>query len=438
MSTELVDVRAPILDSPGFGPDEIATVQNALAKRQTSDVKQALHDLRMKTSQGGSDRDLLAQGIVMYLLAMHDEAIETLEQLNKSAIAQYYLGLAALGIGAISRAAEAFVGAANAGYDKVQASLMQAGCLRQLGKADEAEQLIRSVAREGATRAEYSYQMGCILSDRGDTYGALEYFERAVDMDNNHSRALFNLANLNNKLGNDDEAIRLYEQMLAKPPIYMGALINLGLLYEDREQYNAAAFCFKRVVDAQPDNERARLYLKDIESSSQMYFDEEAARRDKLLEQTLQIPISDFELSARCRNCLDKAGIGSLKDLTEVTEEQLLASKNFGETSLKEIKAILDLHGLRLGQNVTTQKHQPIYRPEELTPEERALHEALVSDLDLSVRARKCLARLGIATVGELVSRSAEELLSVRNFGVTSLNEIREKLRERGIGLRGD
>ncbi|MBL4884541.1 MAG: DNA-directed RNA polymerase subunit alpha, partial [Planctomycetaceae bacterium] len=229
-----------------------------------------------------------------------------------------------------------------------------------------------------------------------------------------------------------------YEQMLAKPPIYSGALINLGLLYEDRELYGPAAFCFRRVLEAQPNNERADLYLKDIESSAEMFYDEDAARRDKQLEQILQIPITDFELSARSRNCLERAGIDQLEDLTVMSEEQLLAGKNFGETSLKEIKAILDMHGLKLGQNVHRKQPEPLYKPEELTPEERALHEATVSELDLSVRARKCLSRLGITTVGELVSRSGDELLSVRNFGVTSLNEIREKLQIKEIKLQGD
>ena len=61
-----------------------------------------------------------------------------------------------------------------------------------------------------------------------------------------------------------------------------------------------------------------------------------------------------------------------------------------------------------------------------------------VGDLGLSVRARKCLSRLGILTIGELMNRSPDELLGVRNFGVTSLNEIRQKLGEAGIALRND
>jgi DNA-directed RNA polymerase subunit alpha len=58
----------------------------------------------------------------------------------------------------------------------------------------------------------------------------------------------------------------------------------------------------------------------------------------------------------------------------------------------------------------------------------------LVSDLRLSGRAAKCLHEEGIDTVRDLVGRAREELLEVRNFGETTLQEIEEKLQE--IGLR--
>jgi DNA-directed RNA polymerase subunit alpha len=61
-----------------------------------------------------------------------------------------------------------------------------------------------------------------------------------------------------------------------------------------------------------------------------------------------------------------------------------------------------------------------------------------VSELNLSVRARKCMNRLGIATLGELVQRTSDELLEAKNFGMTSLSEVREKLTPYGLKLRGD
>ena len=74
----------------------------------------------------------------------------------------------------------------------------------------------------------------------------------------------------------------------------------------------------------------------------------------------------------------------------------------------------------------------------QLTEEEKTVLARPVSDLNLSVRARKCMNRLNIQTLGELISRSADELLEIKNFGVTSLKEIREKLVEFNIRLKGD
>ena len=79
------------------------------------------------------------------------------------------------------------------------------------------------------------------------------------------------------------------------------------------------------------------------------------------------------------------------------------------------------------------------YRPQTaVSPEEQAVLSKPVSDLNLSVRARKCMNRLGINSLGELVQRTADELLESKNFGMTSLNEVREKLAQYGLTLRGD
>ena len=59
----------------------------------------------------------------------------------------------------------------------------------------------------------------------------------------------------------------------------------------------------------------------------------------------------------------------------------------------------------------------------------------LVSDLRLSLRANNCLHEAGIESLRELVSRSREDLLEVRNFGETTLQEIEAKLRELGVEL---
>jgi DNA-directed RNA polymerase subunit alpha len=58
-----------------------------------------------------------------------------------------------------------------------------------------------------------------------------------------------------------------------------------------------------------------------------------------------------------------------------------------------------------------------------------------IEDLDLSVRSRHCLDSENIATVGQLVARTEADLLKVRNFGSTSLSEIKKKLTSMGLTL---
>jgi DNA-directed RNA polymerase subunit alpha len=62
--------------------------------------------------------------------------------------------------------------------------------------------------------------------------------------------------------------------------------------------------------------------------------------------------------------------------------------------------------------------------------------DLLIEELDLSERPRNCLKRAQINTVGELVQKSEEDLLAITNFGQKSLDEVIQKLDERGLSLR--
>ncbi|RRD45630.1 DNA-directed RNA polymerase subunit alpha [Tessaracoccus sp. OH4464_COT-324] len=73
------------------------------------------------------------------------------------------------------------------------------------------------------------------------------------------------------------------------------------------------------------------------------------------------------------------------------------------------------------------------------SPVDEQIAESLnlpVEDLDLSVRSYNCLKREGIHTVGELVARSEEDLLDIRNFGSKSIDEVKETLAAYGLTLR--
>lgn len=419
--------------------DQLQQLEYAAGTSQLTEIRQVVGDLTRRVEAGEKRESVVARaGVGAYVLSRQSQADRLLASVSADGVALYAHGQCLTSLGRPDEAAARFEAASRLGVDPVGCALRRAGAIRAAGRVDEAEKLLRSVAASAASRAEYSFQMGCIWADRGDSLTAVEYFERAVDMDPHHSRALFWLAAENALRGNDDEAIRLYERSLSRPPFYIGALLNLGLLYEDREIYQAAAFCFRRVREYDPNNQFAELYLKDIEATQGMYYDEDHAKQEARMKQLLGRPVTDFELSVRSRNCLQAMNIVTLGDLTEVSEQELLAGKNFGETSLTEIRELLQAHGLRIGQHLHKIHSREHIVDQSLSPEEQAMMNKLVTDLNLSVRSRKCMSRLNIQTIGQLCQRTPDELLASRNFGVTSLNEIREKLKEAGMRLRND
>jgi DNA-directed RNA polymerase subunit alpha len=69
---------------------------------------------------------------------------------------------------------------------------------------------------------------------------------------------------------------------------------------------------------------------------------------------------------------------------------------------------------------------------------ENSIYSRPVRDLELSVRSENCLLRGGVHVIGELVSRTREDLLKIRNLGKISLREIEEKLSKFDLNLSGD
>jgi DNA-directed RNA polymerase subunit alpha len=131
--------------------------------------------------------------------------------------------------------------------------------------------------------------------------------------------------------------------------------------------------------------------------------------------------------------------IRTLGDLVRTTESELLGYKNFGETSLKEIKDMLAAKGLRLGQALedgTDFSASPEEPAGIITSEEDGVRSTPIEQIEFSVRARRVLDQLGIRTIGDLADRSEAELLVQKNFGQTSLNEMRQRLTEHNLSFR--
>ncbi len=433
-------VKDIALSNSSFGPQEIRTITGAIAEdySQHAVLRDAVAELSSR--EGQTPASTVRLGVCQYILGRYDEAADTLANADGGAVAHFYLGRSRFELKDYEGAIASYESARTAGYDPDFCSLAISEAYRYNRQADEAMNLLDQMYGPIEQTSEYLYQRGATVAAVGQNPDeVVRLYERAVEADSRHPGALFGLALENDRRGNDENALQLYQQAADCFPTHMGALLNLGILYEDLQQYDRAQICYQRILDCFPSHDRARLYRKDAEASGDMFYDEEAQKRHDRLTQILSVPVTDFELSVRSRNCLQKMGIRTLGDLTRTTESELLASKNFGETSLVEIRDMLTSKGLDLGQFAHERiESEPSYDLSSLSPDEQALLNRPISDLNLSVRARKCMVRLGLSTVGELVRKTGDDLLECKNFGVTSLNEVRDKLTQYSLKLRGD
>ncbi len=444
VDTLLIDLKALLVEREDCDAGTVQQIRNGLAqgKTQYRTLREVTETLKKRTegiTGVPAKRWHLKLGIANFFLGYLTEAIEALRQ-SDGALANFYLGKALLERQDLDEALKAFEKAEKSGYTTSQVQLQRAGILRLKGELTQARNLLNKLEDQASHNAEYHYQLASLLMLEGQRASAIRHLERAVELDPGHTGALFQLGHANDLAGNDDEAVTFYERCLSHPPIHVGLLMNLGILYEDGDKYDKAVDCYRKILHATPTHEQARLFLKDAQASLTMYYNPDAEMASSRFSQVLEIPVTDFELSVRSRNCLKKMNVRTLGDLTRVSEPQLLSSKNFGETSLAEIKEILTSKGLRLGQSLeegaTFERRFPNQQP--LSDQEQAVLNKSVSELNLSVRARKCMNRLGINTMGDLIQRTADELLESKNFGMTSLTEVREKLRQFGLTLRGD
>jgi DNA-directed RNA polymerase subunit alpha len=440
----LIDLKALLVEREDCDAGTVSRLREALAQggtqhRTLRDVTEVLKKKIESSSGAAAKRWHLKLGIASYFLGYMQQAAENLRQ-AEGALAGFYLGRALTSRGDFDEALKAYDKAEKSGYNASQVQLQRAGIYRQKGDLAHARSVLGKLSDLASHSAEYHYQTACIHLSEGERLQAIEHLEKAVQFDPTHTGVLFQLAHANDLAGNDDDAISFYERCLKHPPVHVGVLKNLGVLYEDHEKYDKAVECYRRVLSADPRDEQARLFYKDAQASQTMYYNPEEEHAFSRFSQVLEIPVTDFELSVRSRNCLKKMNIKTLGDLTRVSEQQLLSSKNFGETSLSEIKEMMATKGLRLGQSLEEgAQHDLRFRPQQqLSEQEQAVLNKPVSDLNLSVRARKCMNRLGINTLGDLIQRTADELLESKNFGMTSLSEVREKLAQYGLTLRGD
>ena len=385
----------------------------------------------------GGQKASLTTGVGLYIVGRNAEAVDKLEKAKDCKEKFIYLAFALRRTGKFEKAIENLNKSLEHGANELNTTLERAATYRYASDFEAAARELKTCTNYENVSAEYHFQVGRLQEAQGFYEEAIDNYKVALELSPTHQRALFHLAYRCDLSGDEDAAIGYYKKIITGSQVYVNALLNLAVLYEDHGELNKASQCVDTVLKFHPNHQRALLFKKDIESSKTMFYDEEKEKKKTRKNQILETPISDFELSVRSRNCLKKMNIITLGDLLNISEAELLSYKNFGETSLREIKALLDTKGLHLG--MALEEKLAATETSDMDGAEDKDEQLLVKpidDLQLSVRSRKCLQKLDIRTLDDLTRKTEAELLGCKNFGVTSLNEIKKAVGSLGLSLR--
>lgn len=441
-TTTAIDVQQVLLEGP-LEPAEITRLRKKLYGninvRQR--VEKVVEELGRKVAHGSDGQMTLRLGVGEWLLSRYDEAAANLAREAAREAGAFYYALCLLDQKKPADALVVLEHAVGKKPDSYELHILLVRAHREVGNVNTAEKLLMELEAGYQDRAEYHYEKGYCLEARGLYEESMDELEKAVIIDPDYAPAIFHLALAYDLRGNDETAIQYYEQCRKLNPTFTNALVNLGVLYEDTFDYTRAIKCYREVLEAEPDHQRAALYLKDAIASMNMYYDEDKAKQHDKRAQILGTPVTDFELSVRSRNCLNKMYIRTLSDLVKKTEQELLGFKNFGETSLREIKEMLKQKGLRLGMAPELEGEIPAAAlmsadADAVEAVDEAVLNKPIAQFELPTRAKRAMESLHVQTIGDLRNVSEHKLLGCKNFGQTSLDIIKSKLAELGLKLK--
>lgn len=368
---------------------------------------------------GVKDDAKVRKGILAFALGHFSDAEELVE--GSDAYNQAILGLIYHELGEYADAKNHFATAAK-GMPEAKVELVRA--LLDGDQTDEAEKALAGLTES----ADREFLAGRLAEAKGNTEGAINAYESALEKEPEHVEAAFQLGVLLDRIGDDDMAVEYYSVCADVHPHYVPGITNLGILYEERGESNAAIDCFRQVLAYNPRDRRALMLLRDAKSSRTMYYDEREERERERMEKIMRTPVNDFELSVRSRNCLAKMNIFTLGDLLKITEQEMLSYKNFGETSLKEVKEMLAARNLRLG----------MFRDGEERSISKADQKVLgesVEKLELGNKSQAMLENLGVSRIGDLAQYSDLDLYKAPGSGQSVVQELSTALGAFGVSL---
>lgn len=179
--------------------------------------------------------------------------------------------------------------------------------------------------------------------------------------------------------------------------------------------------------------EGGRLYLEMTARNGQGYWPAERNKSPQLPIGVIPVD-SLFSPIRRVNYQVQNTRVGHTTNFDKLTLEVWTDGSLRPDEAVSQGAKILAKH-LSLFINLTEKTDEVEFAHDRQEEDREKLLEMTIEELDLSVRSFNCLKRAGINTVGELVRKSEEEMMKVRNLGKKSLEEVEHKLRELGFTL---
>jgi DNA-directed RNA polymerase subunit alpha len=314
--------------------------------------------------------------------------------------------------GALEKLFEDFSSVAKKLSSENKAETRKAAILWALGRVEEAIPLFE----QARASREKSYLLGLSYLDVGKAEPALAQLKEALDADPSDATAAAAMAEAHTRMGDFEAAEKVLDRHLKKNPDHAELLYAQGLTLDFQGYHDEAVEKYERALEKEPGHPRSlfRLaYLYDLagedDRALELY---EQLRRQRPIHVNTMINLGIFYED---RNEFEKAA-DCFRAVLEYFPNHPRA-----RLYLRDAEASLSM-----------------FYDEEAARREARMAQVLglpLADVTFSQRVRNALQKLGLATLGDLVQRTEEELLEIPNFGKTSLREVKEFLTSKGLNL---
>ncbi|MBY7141710.1 DNA-directed RNA polymerase subunit alpha [Virgibacillus sp. NKC19-3] len=183
-------------------------------------------------------------------------------------------------------------------------------------------------------------------------------------------------------------------------------------------------------------NSKGNLHMKITAARGRGYRQSEQNKHD---EQPIGVVAIDsiFTPVSRVSYTVENTRIGQVADYDKLTLNVSTDGSIRPEEAVSLAAKVFTEH-LNIFVGLTDEAKSAEIMIEKEEDQKEKVMEMTIEELDLSVRSYNCLKRAGINTVQELANKSEEDMMKVRNLGRKSLEEVKVKLDDLGLGLRDD